>query len=350
MIKKICFFSLSFLSYQGLDCTINDFEWYTDYHYGNCYRFNGNKDNIKLARQPGLKNGLRAEFFIGNLDNDQQFLYKSGMRVIIHNQSVIPFSDEDGLEVSAGEQTNIAITRLFVIRLPYPFSDCIDNFTSEENQSKNKFFKTLSETYKEMSSYNQKYCLKSCLQEYLIKECSCYDFKLPKPYNSNYKGCLKEDQIDCLHKKLIDYFDLKEVDNCYTNCPDECEEVIYGSKVTKAEYPSKWYSNVLNKSEVINQTIGPEYLADYRLLQQSTLMINVFYDEIHYDIIQDVQAYTIDYLIACIGGYYGLFLGTSFLTVVDFVELIFRILHVFTKRTSCYKKVKKVSSCNKKQI
>ena len=121
------------------------------------------------------------------------------MRVIVHNQSVIPFSDEDGIDVSVGQQSNIAIFRTFTKRKPYPYSDCVDNFTSEENLSKNNFFTTLLNTYKSMTTYNQKYCLKSCLQEYLIKMCSCYDFKLPKPLNSVYKGCEKNEQIECLH-------------------------------------------------------------------------------------------------------------------------------------------------------
>ena len=133
---------------------------YNDYHYGNCYRFNGNKDSIRTSKQPGWRNGLRLEFYIGNLDNHQQFIYKAGMRIIIHNQTVIPFSDDDGFDVSVGEQSNIAMLRTFIKRQPYPYSECIDNFTSTENLKSNPFFEILSKSYTKMSIYNQKYCLK----------------------------------------------------------------------------------------------------------------------------------------------------------------------------------------------
>ena len=139
---------------------------------------------------------------------------------------------------------------------------------------------------------------------------------------------------------MNDYFNSKETENCYSNCPDDCEEPNYGLQVTTAKYPSKWYANILKNSVLINNTIGPEYLSDYLLLQQSTLMINVFYDEMHYDIIEDTPAITFELLVANIVGFYGLFIGSSFLCIVDVIELMYRFSLVFIRKTNFYKKIK----------
>ena len=74
--------------------------------------------------------------------------YKSGFRVIVHNQSVIPFPDEDGIDVAVGLQTNVAISRTFYNRLPDPYSKCIDSFTSTVAQKND----VLAEMFKQKQS------------------------------------------------------------------------------------------------------------------------------------------------------------------------------------------------------
>lgn len=50
--------------------------------------------------------------------------------MIVHNQSVIPFPDEDGIDVAVGLQTNVAISRTFYNRLSDPYSNCIKDLSA----------------------------------------------------------------------------------------------------------------------------------------------------------------------------------------------------------------------------
>ncbi|CAF0748556.1 unnamed protein product [Brachionus calyciflorus] len=324
--------------FQGVKCNVDDFERYHDFNYGNCYRFNGNKSSIRKAKQAGWRNGLRLELYIGDLEAQQQYTYKAGMRVIIHNQSLIPFSDEQGIDVSVGQQTNIGISRTFIDRLPYPYSYCIDNFTSEENLKRNKFFLVILDRYPEMTDYSRLYCFKACFQEFIMKNCKCFDLKLPRPSNSstNSTGCEKVNEVLCVQQSETEFYNGSEIENCYINCPNECSQVLYDTKISTAKYPSKWYTSILN-----NSTISLDYFfeflnsSDYLVLQQTILMVNIYYDNMYYTVVTDFPEITIDLLIAYIGGNFGLFVGISLLSLVEFIEIIFYTVYVFIKRRNC---------------
>ena len=52
--------------YNGLECEDDDFEWYYDFNYGNCYKFNGGRTKgLKTSDRPGSLNGLYVLYFLG---------------------------------------------------------------------------------------------------------------------------------------------------------------------------------------------------------------------------------------------------------------------------------------------
>ena len=47
-------------------CEVDDFDWYHDWNYGNCYRFNaGTKKGLKVSKQPGDLRGFIFTYFLG---------------------------------------------------------------------------------------------------------------------------------------------------------------------------------------------------------------------------------------------------------------------------------------------
>ena len=127
-----------------LSCTFNlesckwsDFEWYYDQSLDNCYHFNsiaGNRSiQVKNISIPGSQGGLKMEIFLGLPEKVYQMVSTSGLRVIVHNNSVLP-SSQEGIDITPGLETNIEVTRVFDYKLPKPFNNCIkenDQFDSE---------------------------------------------------------------------------------------------------------------------------------------------------------------------------------------------------------------------------
>ncbi|CAB4004599.1 acid-sensing ion channel 1 isoform X2, partial [Paramuricea clavata] len=56
------------------------------------------------------------------------------------------------------------------------------------------------------------------------------------------------------------------------------------------------------------------------------LAIDIFYEDLNYNIIKQVPAYSLPNLLGEIGGLMGLFLGASILTLLEFFDLVILII------------------------
>lgn len=125
--------------FNGKKCSSSDFNLYHNYYYGNCFRFNGGLNStghsvqFKKSTKPGWRFGLQLELDSGDPNTTIKLSYRSGFRIVIHNQSTDIFPEEDDLNVGPGLETNIGVSRLFLSRLPSPYSDCIGDFFSKIN-------------------------------------------------------------------------------------------------------------------------------------------------------------------------------------------------------------------------
>jgi hypothetical protein len=336
--------------FQGQPCSQQDFSYFYDYNYGNCYRFNGGGTDesnnnqpvrLKKTKTSGWMNGLRLEMYTGDRVLQQQFTFKTGIRVIVHNQSVQPFPLEDGIDVSTGEQTNIAVSRTFIEHLGEPYNDCIDKL-DQSAQQRNSLVESLQSDFN-LTYYDQKYCLKVCLQQFIIEKCACFDYSLPMSTQLmdqlKMTGCYTTENVICTQKNQKLFYNSDEIDKCNEKCPMSCHMVDYSLRVTQAKYPSKWYLNKLLANQatydLFNKFVQTNFTAQN--IESTLLMINVFYDEMIYLKIEEEPQMDIDLLIALIGGNLGLFLGTSLLTIAEIFELTFNIIYFGcfgTKRTS----------------
>ena len=73
--------------------------------------------------------------------------------------------------------------------------------------------------YFEFKKYDQKTCLKVCLQKFITEKCNCFDFSLKLKNDSTYKGCFKQEELECINlNEKIFYDGQSKVDECYLNC------------------------------------------------------------------------------------------------------------------------------------
>ena len=237
----------------------------------------------------------------------------------MHNQSVVPIPDEDGIDVPVGMQSNIAIHRTYLNHQPSPYSNCIDTL-SESDAKKNVY---LQEMYNQINQdiiaqYMQKYCFKLCYQYYIIDKCKCksLQFTYLTLTNENASGCVSAADLNCIKTNDNEFYDTDQVNTCFDSCPIECNSVTYDLNTRIATYPSKWYSEkfVEYQSEYDLYSLYNDGSANYTgpdqdLIAQTTAMINVFYGSMQYDLVTETPVLTFDLLLANIGGNLGKTLG-----------------------------------------
>lgn len=159
--------------------TTTDFEWYYDYFYGNCFRYNMNQSRTLDLQEAGLEITL----FAGLADDHYDYLYASqsnGLRVFIADRNYIPLSSE-GILVRPGEHVNIELSKSLVSIKPKPYSKCIE-FDSNYNE--------LTRAMSKLNiSYTRKDCLYVCFQKLSVEAFGCYDLQYPKIVDDSVEPC-----------------------------------------------------------------------------------------------------------------------------------------------------------------
>lgn len=301
-------------SFNHLKCDVNDFEWFYDYNLGNCYIYNNKPSLLKSINKGGINHGLQLEFYVGNV-NSSAYVTKTGIQVTIHNQSLLPDLD-DGLYIPTGFETNLLIDRLFTYKLDSPYSNCVKNVNGKSTLISKLYRDALiNSRSSSLGEYNQKYCIKLCYQNYIEIECKCSVASLPK-INNEFEICYNSSELECLNKNRDSFYNSHVYEICDRYCPTECDHVKYVTTTSAANYPTIWYTNLLRQQlNMLNES--------YYYIKESTLKVNIFYDDLVFTTSIEVPAVRIEDELANIGGHLGLFLGMSVLSIVELFELFF---------------------------
>lgn len=263
--------SCQFLSVDSA-CTLADFEYtpmYTDSFLGNttmsCYTFNGARNSSNLERKIyttqkiGINSGLSIEF---NISKDYQLYYYVG------DNSVQPIWSEltNGDEKDRAKNVYVGIKRTVNIKLPEPYSRCLDNINSDTSD-------LVKEIIEQNMTYRQKYCYELCQSNYLNKYAASPGISVLQVANLNfdYKG------------------------NCSDICPLECSSTSFE----------------LSKNEVTSNV--------------DSLWMNFFYLERRYTEISESVKTTGADLVSNTGGVLGLFLEISFISAYRLIIYIFDV-------------------------
>jgi hypothetical protein len=246
--------------FNGIQCYSTDFYLYETFDYGNCYTFNGLKNSdgsdasVKQTTKSGPNSGLILELFTGVGGSQDYYTIKSGVFVLVHNNSVKPLVQYDGVNVQTGTSTNIRVSRTFSSKLDLPYSNCRADLTVLESDS--VYYKLTSK----FTEYKQKLCFDYYKQiNIAIANCNCNDPSLPLVLEKNSNICSNTISLNCIEGfKGNTSFSISNND-----CPMECDSIDYSLNIDSAVYPSSYYASILRtlsfiKSKfVVSNTFSP---------------------------------------------------------------------------------------------
>jgi hypothetical protein len=201
-----CFFA-------GEECTENDFYWYYDLYYGNCYRFNAGKLQngsavpLKTTSKPGLIDGLQIEMYLGIPNITNSFAFAYGAHIIVHNNTIEP-TIYQGIEVSAGTFYDVTVSMEIVDKLPVPYNDCYDELTTMDAYDSDLYRAIINASL----TYQQSTCFSVCYQKYLIETCDCYDQNFLSLYNA--RPCLTLEDLVCDSNAYKQFYTVSISDQC----------------------------------------------------------------------------------------------------------------------------------------
>ena len=118
-----------------------------------------------------------------------------------------------------------------------------------------------------------------------------------------------------------------EREMCLNECPLECEYVTYITSVSTSVYPSSSYADGIIKY-MIQARLNKQNVSLYDI-RNNMLAINVYYSKLNYKSYQESAKTEMVDLVSNIGGTIGLFLGVSFLSFIEIIDLFFHLGLVF---------------------
>ncbi|XP_066572388.1 acid-sensing ion channel 1-like [Amia ocellicauda] len=123
--------------FHGEKCDKSFFNAFLNHKFGNCYTFNSltkmekrgrlMRRDVLNATKAGFSYGLTMELSIEQDEYIEHISQAAGIRLIIHDQKDMPFPEDDGVNISPGQESDLAIIKVHVHRLKDPYhSKCTD--------------------------------------------------------------------------------------------------------------------------------------------------------------------------------------------------------------------------------
>jgi hypothetical protein len=295
---------IQYCSFDYNECSSGDFEIF---HFPSpfnetCFRFNSGKNAsnqstlIRNSIKKGIDSGLKVLFNTSLLESLNEFDSKIGSYV--NNASLLflpirPYyyhQDNHNMLIKGGNL--IKIEKEFIQKLSEPYNHCV-------KKKINGFISDLFQYFIQNNiTYLQSDCIDLCIWEKMKQKCNC-------TYGvGQYSECFRT-SFDCIIN-ISSKYRLKKLDiplECKNECPQECE---------------------FNNYKTYQSYVGPFKSSD--ILNANQIGVNFYYEKLEYILIDQIAKMNQFDLVSSVGGTLGLFLGFSFFTLVEIIEILFELM------------------------
>lgn len=237
----------------------------------------------------------------------------------------MPFT-KTGINVQTGTETYIGVRRSFTSKLGKPYSKCQSDLKPSGNYSQRlfTFFQDLGVTY-----YDQKFCQRLCYQDKLIDRCNCCDLVTPRIRNASY--CAKNQELLCQNEFAAEFLSSDVTQLCDNVCIQECNTQEFDVSLNMATFPTLSYLKFLSSYENTAILFPSTESQLMSFGQQGFVKIVIDYDQLYYTSIDEQAQTTLQTLFGNLGGQLGLFIGISFLSLVELLEIATQLFVVCWK-------------------
>lgn len=303
--------------------------------YGNCFTID-NKGII--ARGSGNSNSLHVVFNIDTREYLHDFSSAYGVRMVLHETDTHPLPDEEGITLSNRYETHVGIRMTKMSRLGGKYGKCTsgDSFTKQYG-----------------TRYTVPICYAVCEAENVLRSCGCIPMtsklvsEVPRRIcdidNSTEWTCVDR-IIDAIHDGVL---------TC--DCQIRCNQNMYSPTLSGRVWPHLNYAKQVLIKETCrrsndsthNYTISSHFQIACRNitdldgvsreliedLTENFLSVYIYYEDLNHEVISEEPLYNTERFLSDIGGALGLYVGASFLTCVELLQVILEVvLHLRNKR------------------
>ncbi|XP_015594264.1 pickpocket protein 28 [Cephus cinctus] len=232
-----------------------------------------------------------------------------GFKMLLHNPVETPKIADFGFSLNPGSETRVIISPRIttasktIIKVPLKKRKCF--FTTER---KLRYYRT----------YTQRNCILECEANFTREICQCVEHYMPKAANTPI--CGKRDNLcamqarKAMEQKLYDednttnWLNITETPSC--NCWPGCFEINYNIEISQSKLVSSFEVNEIYVKK--NKAYFAENLA----------VVHLFFVDSQFTKYVKNELFGFTEFLSSTGGLLGLFMGFSFLSVVEIIYFV----------------------------
>ncbi|KAK4471986.1 hypothetical protein MN116_005364 [Schistosoma mekongi] len=329
------------------------------YKYFNCYTLSMENTHISY-------NAVRLSMIL-YLDEEEdlncrpycthEFTEWAGSKIVVHSPTSYPDIEASGMNLLPGASNQILIDGMHRIEKKNMKSKPCEN--NARNFSIIYFNHSQQQFNQRTIGYTDTLCIQLLIQTVTMEQCQCIDFLMPipgikmnlvnkLPFCGNLSRSNVNESLDC--SQQVRQNNSKQFRNL---CPISCLQMQYNYELTQLRWPQKprilnYYTQLkdrfiynqkfdiyekINKISMINATEALIMLQHTDIFEKNFLHVDV--NRPNFDTLmsyQENEEYTLPTLLSQIGGICSIFLSFTCVTVLELIELLFRIIIVICPR------------------
>ncbi|CAF1400968.1 unnamed protein product [Adineta steineri] len=327
-------------NYNNMPCTTTNFTWFISPLYGLCYTFNAllkstGQSGIKYNADNGANGLLELSFYV---HQNQYVPYLSngiGMVALVHDNVQMPIIELTAMLLSSGKHHKLGYAKKTSLFLPAPYTPC--------NDKANLGMQAMFDQYHDADyGYAQFPCYIACIQTYTYKKCGCGN-----PYRWNNRLVVLPNTDTPINIQLCDFdnscygaagIEIMNTESIWTTfCPDctlECSYSEFNIQSTSVLAPPAYMRDGIKQFVESSQVPLPEdwntsYVSE---IQSSFVSLEVAYETTRTEVYSQQPTMAPVDVISNVGGQTGLWIGISFLSLMELAEMIYRLI-----RSQCHR-------------
>ncbi|CAF1603244.1 unnamed protein product [Adineta ricciae] len=323
-------------SYNRLTCTAANFTWFISPSYGLCYTFNAKlKDSFGDTLKYNADNGENGKLELHLYIHQHQYVpYLSngvGAVILVHDNQQLPFIEMVGMLLAPSRHHKLGYQKKTSYFLPAPYTTCSDQLTLGMQAMFNEYHDT---DY----GYLELACFAACIQSYTYQKCKCGN-----PFRWTARFIVLPGHSETINIPLCNVSDpcyklaateiMNTVSIWTTYCPtckQECEFTEFIIKPTSVLAPPTYLLKNIKQFVESSQVPLPmnwstSWISEIAL---SYVSVEVTYETTRSELYSQQASISAVDVISNVGGNTGLWIGISFLSLMELAEMIYRLARV----------------------
>jgi hypothetical protein len=137
--------------------------------------------------------------------------------------------------------------------------------------------------------------------------------------------------MNALENNMVFFLEQNLIELC-SSCPLECNSIEYSIETITSKFPSLSYALELMNNPKIKSKYPIGYNITLEDLRESMVQFSVFYTDFHYTYITQIPKFQLVDLVSNFGGLLGLFVGMSFLSFGELIEIFVEVLIILCEK------------------